>query len=187
VTSRRRNDDERLRAAFEANATDLLAYLERRIDPRSAAADVLGEAMITAWQRVSRLPAHPEGARMWLFVVARNTLLNHRRSLGRHRAAVDRLRGVIIADTSAATSDLDHAETRLALQQALLTLTPTDAELVRLVNWEGFSLAEVAELESIAPSTVRSRYAKALRQLAVALGDEAPALRGATRGSIHEQ
>jgi len=55
------------------------------------------------------------------------------------------------------------------------------------VNWEGFSLAEVAELESIAPSTVRSRYAKALRQLAVALGDEAPALRGATRGSIHEQ
>lgn len=175
MTSRHRNaDDERLRAAFEANATDLLAYLERRIEPRSAAADVLGEAMITAWQRVARLPADPERARMWLFVVARNTLLNHRRSLGRHRAAVDRLRGVIVADTAVATSDLDQAERRHDIQRAMHALAPGDAELVRLVNWEGFSLAEVAELESLAPSTVRSRYAKALRQLGTALGAATP-------------
>jgi len=172
--SRGSQAEEQLRAAFQANATDLLAYLERRIDPRSAAADVLGEAMITAWKRVAHLPADPERARMWLFVVARNTLLNHRRSLARHRAAVERLRGVIITDVAAASSDLDEAERRHDIHQALLTLAPTDAELVRLVNWEGFSLAEVAELESIAPSTVRSRYAKALKQLGTALGAAAP-------------
>lgn len=158
-----------MRVAFEANATDLLAYLERRTDPRSAAADVLGDAMFTAWKRVNDLPAEPEEARMWLFVVARNTLLNQRRALGRQRAAVDRLRGVIVSDIALATSDIDQAETRIAVRAAMESLSSVDAELVRLVNWDGFTLAEVAELEGLAASTVRSRYAKALRQLAMAL------------------
>ena len=173
---------ERMRVAFEANATDLLAYLERRIDPRSAAADVLGDAMVTVWRRVNDLPSEPEQARMWLFVVARNTLLNQRRALGRHRAAVDRLRGVIVSDIALATSDIDHAETRVAVRAAMDSLDPADAELVRLVNWDGFTLAEIAELEGLPASTVRSRYAKALRQLAVTLSpsdEHDPATTGA--------
>lgn len=163
---------ERMRAAFEANATDLLAYLERRIDPRSSAADVLGDAMLTAWKRVDDLPSEPEQARMWLFVVARNTLLNQRRALGRQRAAVDRLRGIIVSDIAAATSDIEQAEMRSALQAAMHSLDPADAELVRLVNWDGFALAEVAKLEGLAASTVRSRYARALRLLAAILTPE---------------
>ena len=176
---------ERMRAAFEANATDLLAYLERRIDPRSAAADVLGDAMVTAWKRVDDLPSEPEQARMWLFVVARNTLLNQRRALGRHRAAVDRLRGIIVSDIAAATSDTDRADSRVAVRAAMQSLDPADAELVRLVNWDGFALAEVAKLEGLASSTVRSRYAKALKQLAAILNpvvEQVPAATGARNG-----
>lgn len=161
---------ERMRQAFEVNAADLLAYLERRLDPRSQAADVLGDAMVTAWKRVANLPDDPERARMWLFVVVRNTLLNHRRGLGRYRAAVDRLRGFIVADVAASTADADRTETRLAVRAALLTLDATDAELVRLINWDGFSLAEVAELQGLPPTTVRSRYARALAQLSSILG-----------------
>lgn len=176
---------ERMRAAFEANAIDLLAYLERRTDPRSSAADVLGDAMVTAWKRVEDLPSEPEQARMWLFVVARNTLLNQRRAIGRHRAAVDRLRGMIVSDIAAATSDIDQADMRAALQAAMHCLNPVDAELVRLVNWDGFTLAEVAKLERLAASTVRSRYAKALKQLAIVLNpvvEQDPASAGARSG-----
>lgn len=158
-----------MRAAFEANATDLLAYLERRIEPRSHAADVLGDAMEIAWKRVRDLPEAPEQARMWLFVVARNTLLNHRRALGRQRAAVDRLRGVIVADVAGAASETDHVELRATVATAMAQLDAADAELLRLVAWDGFTLAEVAELEGIAASTVRSRYATALRRLEAVL------------------
>jgi RNA polymerase sigma-70 factor (ECF subfamily) len=174
-----------MRAAFEANAIDLLAYLERRTDPRSSAADVLGDAMVTAWKRVEDLPSEPEQARMWLFVVARNTLLNQRRALGRHRAAVERLRRMIVSDIAAGTSDIDQADMRAALQAAMRSLDPTDAELVRLVNWDGFTLAEVAKLEGLAASTVRSRYAKALKQLAVVLNpglERDPVAAGALSG-----
>jgi RNA polymerase sigma-70 factor (ECF subfamily) len=158
-----------MRAAFEANATDLLAYLERRIEPRAAAADVLGDAMLVAWKRVDALPSDPLQARMWLFVVARNTLSNHRRALGRQRAAVDRLRGIIATDMAATPTDVDHVELRATVDAAMATLTPAEAELVRLVYWEGFSLAEVAVLESLPPSTVRSRYGKALARLEASL------------------
>jgi RNA polymerase sigma-70 factor (ECF subfamily) len=183
--NRKEGAQERMRAAFEANATDILAYLERRIEPRSAAADVLGDAMVTAWRRVDNLPFEPEQARMWLFVVARNTLLNQRRALGRHRAAVDRLREIIVSDMAASTSDIDHAESRAALQAAMRSLDPADAELVRLVNWDGFTLAEVAKLENLAASTLRSRYARALRQLAAILNPatkEDPAATGSQNG-----
>ena len=164
---------ERMRAAFAANATDLLAYLERRLEPRAAAADVLGDAMEVAWKRVADLPGDPERARMWLFVVTRNTLRNHRRSSLRQRAAVDRLRGYIVADAASTDSEFDRAETRVAVAAALATLPPADAELVRLVNWDGFSLVEVATLERLPASTVRSRYARALRLLELALATTA--------------
>jgi DNA-directed RNA polymerase specialized sigma24 family protein len=42
--------------------------------------------------------------------------------------------------------------------------------VVRLVHWDGFTLGEAAALEGIPASTARSRYARAKRELAVALG-----------------
>lgn len=161
-----------MRAAFEANAPDLLAYLERRVDPRPTAADVLGDAMVNAWRRASTMPTDPEQARMWLYVVVRNTLANHRRTSGRYREAVERLRGVILHDSVLSASETDRADTQLTIRAALDSLSRADAELIRLVNWDQLSLAEVAQIEGIPPSTVRSRYAAALARLSVLLSDQ---------------
>ncbi|HWV49035.1 MAG TPA: sigma factor [Microbacterium sp.] len=79
--------DAPLIAAFEASASDLLAYLSRRANADDAP-DLLGEAMIVAWRRVEELPADPERARMWLFGIARGTLQNHARG-ERRRFATD--------------------------------------------------------------------------------------------------
>ena len=43
-------------------------------------------------------------------------------------------------------------------------LPPELVELVRLIHWEGFTIAEASTLVDIPPSTARTRYAKA-RQL----------------------
>lgn len=171
--SRRAVAGERLHAVFEANAADLLAYLERRIDPRAEAADVLGDTMVTAWKKAAAMPADPTEARMWLFVVARNTLRNHRRSIGRRRDAVDRLRSMIVDETNGGReADLEQSELRHTVALALATLDPMDAELVRLVNWDGFTIAEIARFESLPQTTVRSRYARALKSLEALLADD---------------
>lgn len=67
-----------LEVALTAASPSLLGYLQRRAGLNDAP-DLLGETMVVAWRRVKDLPEDPERARMWLFGIARGTLLNHSR------------------------------------------------------------------------------------------------------------
>ncbi len=153
-----------LEIALAAASPRLLAYLQRRVGFDDAP-DLLGETMVVAWRRVKDLPEDPERARMWLFGIARGTLLNHARGEHRRWALADRIRVSAAIDTVSPAAD-EGAEVRDALER----LDPDRAELVRLVHWDRLSLVEAAELLGIPSSTARSRYAKAKEELRVALG-----------------
>jgi RNA polymerase sigma factor (sigma-70 family) len=157
-------DRARLTAALEEASPALLAYLQRRVGFDDAP-DLLGETMVVAWRRVADLPADPERARMWLFGIARGTLLNHARGERRRWALADRVRGHAASDAAAPPAD-HGAEVRDAIGR----LEPDLAELVRLVHWDRMSLVEAAEMLGIPDSTARGKYARAKEQLRVALG-----------------
>lgn len=161
---------DRLEALIRANASDVLAYLERRIDPRADAADVLSETLIVAWKKAGRAPADETGGRMWLFTIARNTLLNARRAARRRLAATDRLRWELEHSKATTGADDDDA---LAVRDAVSQLPRDLGELVELVHWEGFSIVEAAQVMGISASTARSRYASAKGRLRAALAAEA--------------
>ena len=162
------DSDTRLVAAFEASASDLLAYLTRRTN-QDDAPDLLGETMVIAWRRVRDLPSDPERARMWLFGIARGSLQNHERGQRRRWALADRIRGGR-AEASVAPAADEGSEVR----DAIARLEPELAELVRLVHWERLSLVDAAELLGIPASTARGRYQRARDQLRAALSVEAP-------------
>lgn len=163
-----RRDDASLIAAFEASATDLLAYLARRTSHEDAP-DLLGESMVIAWRRVKDLPDDPERARMWLFGIARGTLQNHARGERRRWALVDRIRLHVRDDATAPPADAG-AEVR----DAIARLDPDLAEVVRLVHWDGFSLTDAADLLGIPASTARGRYQRARDLLRAALITQVP-------------
>ena len=106
---------------------------------------------------------------MWLFGVARGTLLNHSRGERRRWALADRIRSHVSQELSTAPADAG-AEVRDAISR----LDPDLAELVRLVHWDGFSLTDAAELLGIPASTARGRYQRAKAELRAALSVEAP-------------
>jgi RNA polymerase sigma-70 factor, ECF subfamily len=161
--------ENRFEALIRANASDLLAYLERRIDPRADAADVLSETLIIAWKKSAKVPSDDIGGRMWLFTIARNTLLNARRATHRRSAATERLRYELAQSGSSQQPEMGDS---LAVRQAVNSL-PTDLrELVTLIHWDGFSVAEAAEVIGISASTGRSRYAVAKARLHSALVPE---------------
>ena len=162
----KRAEDQRLTAALSEASADLLAYLQRRVGIDDAP-DLLGETMVVAWRRIADLPDDPERARMWLFGIARGTLLNHARGERRRWALADRIRGDRSPDAVAPASD-DGADVR----DAIARLDADLAELVRLVHWERLSLVDAAELLGIPASTARGRYQRAKEQLRVALGVE---------------
>lgn len=156
--------DDALNATLSAASADLLSYLQRRVGLDDAP-DLLGETMVIAWRRVADLPSDPERARMWLFGIARGTLLNHVRGERRRWALADRIRGHAKTDAASPAAD-EGAEVR----DAIARLDPDLGELVRLVHWERFSLVEAAEVLGIPASTARGRYSRAKEELRAALG-----------------
>lgn len=147
-------------------AADLLRYLERRLGPDDAA-DALGDVLLVAWRRVSDLPANGTEARLWLFGIARNTVLNSRRGRVRRDGLAAR------AGRHAAGETQPGADHGLEVRDAIARLEPDLAELVRLVHWDGFSLAEAARVLEIPASTASSRYHRARELLRAALTEAA--------------
>jgi RNA polymerase sigma factor (sigma-70 family) len=146
----------RVTAALTSAWADLLAYFRRRVDVEDAA-DLLAETMVTAWRRRADLPVGAEGGRMWLFGIARNTLLHHHRGEVRRWRLADRVRTAIAAEPPVVAGSDSGAEVRDAIDR----LPPDLAELVRLVHWDGFTLAEAAVLTGVPASTARGRYQRA--------------------------
>ena len=162
-----RGDATRLTAALRDASSDLLTYLQRRVGPDDAP-DLLGETMVVAWRRVEDLPHDPERARMWLFGIARNTLLNYTRGERRRWALADRIRGHAARNLVAPAAD-DGTDVRDAIDR----LNSDLSELVRLVHWERMTLPQAAELLGLPESTARARYSRAKEQLRAALGASA--------------
>ncbi len=160
-----RIDDGVLRALQQAHGPALLLYFERRTNPPEDAALLLNDLMVVLWRRSASAPTEPEQVRMWMFGIARKLVMNQARS-GRRRAALaQRLR-----EELALMQPSLPTEEALAVRQAVQGLPKLQRELVRLVHWDGFSLAEAARITGIGASTARSRYALARTKLARELG-----------------
>ncbi|PJJ65380.1 RNA polymerase sigma factor [Compostimonas suwonensis] len=150
--------------ALDRDAADILRYLERRLGAEDAA-DALAEVMVAAWRRADAIPADPEQSRMWLFGIARNVLANTRRSEQRRGKLADRLRATL----TAARAGGAPADEGLEVRDAIGRLAPDQAELVRLIHWEGFAVAAAGEILGISASTARTRYQRARADLKQAL------------------
>ncbi|MEU2205650.1 sigma-70 family RNA polymerase sigma factor [Microbacterium oleivorans] len=160
----RPNRSNRVITLLENNARSLLRYLERRVGADDAQ-DALSETMTTVWRRASSIPDDDDGARLWMFGVARNVVLNTTRGQRRRTLLTERLRHVVYS-----APEVDPvSEDVLDVRAALLKLSPDLAEIVRLVHWDGFSISETAQIMGLPDSTARSRYGRAKRHLADAL------------------
>lgn len=148
-------------ALFNDHASDLLAYLVRRVEPRQDAADLLAEVFVVVWRRIDDVPPMPE-ARLWLFGVARRVLGTHRRGERRRSALSARLRSALATDarpTSPSYSDP-------AVGASLARLSVADRELLLLVAWDDLSPTEAASLMEIEAGTVRVRLHRARARFA---------------------
>lgn len=153
-----------LTTALRESNGDLLRFLHRRVGPDDAP-DLFGETLLIAWRRVEDLPENPTEARMWLFGLARGTLLNYARGQRRRLALADKVRTHMPVRTVAPPAD-EGGEVRDAMER----LKPELAEIVQLVHWDGFTLAQAADIIGIPAATARSRYARAKDDLRAALG-----------------
>jgi RNA polymerase sigma-70 factor (ECF subfamily) len=138
---------------FAAHRDGVFRYL-CRIVGQGDAPDLTQEVFL----RVAKSPV-PEttadGERAWVYRIARNLALNHRRDAGR------RPRTVELEDTSRPASQ----ETSLAMHQALDKLAALDRDVFLLKEVAGLRYDEIAISCDITPDAVRSRLHRARQQL----------------------
>lgn len=159
------------------NADDLLRYLQRRVNQPHDAADLLGRVFLRLWENGAKVPTSDIDARMWCFGIARNVLREHYRHTAKSLALADELREHLRHSVPHATEADSVAEAQIrarAVRAAVVALDEKSRELMMLVHWDGFSLAEAARLLSMNESTARTRHGRALRRLEKELDEYSP-------------
>jgi len=157
--------------------------LDRRLQPRIDAADVLQEAYVEV---ISRLEEYLREPRLpwflWLRLVVGERLLKlHRHHLGTHMRdaglEVSLYQGALPMASSAAlaaqllgkhtspTQAAVRAERMLRVQEGLNSLEPIDREVLSLRHFEELTLAETARVLDIQESAAAKRYIRALKRL----------------------
>lgn len=164
----RRLDPGAVDAVFDAYSGRLNGFLRRM----GASADVAEELVQEAFVRLVRhAPRLADDTRVgaWLFTVARNLWVSHRRW-----AWIDGTRLLERLRAPAARPDtpaerLAASETQARLERAVAALPAVQREVFLLVVGEGLTPAEVAAALHITPEAARQRLARARRAVEEAL------------------
>jgi RNA polymerase sigma-70 factor, ECF subfamily len=161
----------------DASAFDLLyrrysrpvfALALRRLGDRGRAEDAVQETFASIWRsagsyRLERGPGAP-----WLYAVARNAIVDRRRTLGAPPAeAVEEASGEAGPDERAESS-----WTAWRVHRALAELPEQERRLIELAYWGGLSQSEIAEFLDMPLGTVKTRTRSALSRLADVLEGE---------------
>lgn len=146
----------------------LWAVAVRLLHHPEDAADAVQEALTTAYRRVDSFRGDAEIS-TWLTRILINTCVDQlRRDRSRSERQLDEGR---VARPDPAGGDLaGRLATRLSVQQALAQLPIGQRVAVVLVDAQGWSIAEVAELLEVPVGTIKSRCARGRARLAVLLG-----------------
>lgn len=160
-----------LRALHDAHAPSLIRFATRLTDDHALAEDIVQETLLRAWRHPEVLQRGEDATRAWLFTVARNLVIDDRRSARFSRElATDELPERPHED------DTDALLDAWLVSDALATLTPEHRSVVIRAYYLGHSVAEISRLEGIPDGTVKSRLHYAIKAMRLALQE-----RGVTR------
>jgi RNA polymerase sigma-70 factor (ECF subfamily) len=157
--------------------------LDRRLQGRVDASDVLQEAYLDVASRAVEYAARPTMPFfLWLrFLTGQRLLMVHRQHLGArmrdagqevslYRGALPQASSVSLAAQllgrmTSPSLAVVRAEMQLKLQEALNSMNPIDREVLTLRHFEELSNSETAALLSLQKAAASNRYIRALKRL----------------------
>ena len=156
-----------MQALYDEHAGVLWRYALRLTGDASHAEDVVQETLLRAWQHPEVIGDTERSARAWLFTVARNMIIDDRRS-ARYRNVVAST-DVEGAPEQSTPDEVNAALDRLLMADAMTQLSVEHRAVVERSYYRGWTTAQIAADLEIAEGTVKSRLHYALRALRLTL------------------
>ena len=152
---------------FDHFAPRLNAYMRKLGADATQAEEVVQETMLQVWRKAGHFNAAKASASTWVFTIARNKRIDLLRKARHPEVDLDDP-ALVHAQVETDNAVSDPAETRSttdALQLAIASLPPEQAELIQLAFFEDKAHGEIAGLRKLPLGTVKSRLRLALGKL----------------------
>ncbi len=156
---------EAMRALYRLYGGELYGFTLNALGDRGAAEEIVQEVFLRAWRHAGRYDPDRAAVRTWLYQIARNAIIDSRRrasvrpGLPQHDAA----------DEADAGATLEQAMLGWQVAAALERLTPEHRQMIRMAQFRGLTMREIAEHTGLPLGTVKSRTWYALRSLRLVL------------------
>src|ERR1700719_5102453 len=142
-------DTAMMRVLYDEHAAALWRYALRLTGDQARAEDVVQETLLRAWRHPEVTDDVERSARAWLFTVARNLIIDERRS-ARYRNEVGTLEE---APEDTGPNEVDSALDRLLIGDAMEQLSVDHRAVIRRSYYLGWSTAQIAADLHIAEGT----------------------------------
>ncbi len=165
-------DAEAFGQLYERYLADVYKFFFYRTGSQDQAEDLTEDTFFKAWRHLQRLkPEDAANFRMWLFRIARNTLIDHYRTQ-RDEAPLEAL-GEGPAEPSGVEERIVHMQDQERVAQALQRLPDRLRDVIIYRFLHNLSHEETARLMGLKPNHVRVLQYRALKQLRQFFSEEA--------------
>jgi RNA polymerase sigma-70 factor (ECF subfamily) len=160
-----------LRSLYDATAGRLLAIVQRMLDDRAAAEDVIQDTFVTVWQRAAQFPTLRTSPLAWLTTIARHRaidLMRRRRpetSLTWQDDDGQEHQHDVADETPAPPEQLQDRQSEGQLSACMGRLDDAPRQAVQLAYFEGLTHEELAVRLKRPLGTVKTWVRRSLQQL----------------------
>jgi RNA polymerase sigma-70 factor (ECF subfamily) len=156
---------------YQHYSSALYKIIHRIVSDEDAAADVLQKVFVNVWQRIDAYESSKGRLFTWMLNIARNAAIDTLRSRSfqsyRKQVYVPDEYFVNLSDCSYYLS-IDS----IGIEKYIARLKPSHRMLIELVYFHGYSHPEVAAMQAIPLSTIKTRVRTAISQLRILIGRE---------------
>ena len=154
-----------MRALYALYGGELYGFTLNALGDRGAAEEIVQEVFLRAWRNADRYDPARAAVRTWLYQIARNAIIDWRR-----RASVRPGRAQHEPPPEAESgASLEQAMLGWQVAAALERLTPEHRQMIRMAQFRGLTMREIAAHTGLPLGTVKSRTWYALRSLRLVL------------------